>query len=454
MDSTVNGNGHKPLMQLKQQHDPMAERAVLGSILMEPECIFRISDFLRPEHFRSVVNQHVYSELLSLSARREPIDFMTLGDRVQRYDPPPKDGWPAYLIGLLNEIPTSFYVESYARIVEEHAIRRQMTRVAEQIGALSVDDGNIDEQLSRAESLVFSIRQGRTVDGVHTPREYVSAALDELIRHMEQDTQPGLPTGFLDLDKVLRGLKPPFPYLVAARPGMGKSAFCGNVSAHLALKKDKAVMFFAAEMTERQMAYRIWAAETGIDLTRIHEGRLSDSEYSQVMQAAGRLSESRLFIDASPGLTPGQVRARSMRYHAEHKLDLIVIDHIHRMQPDTPKAARHLELGDMMRSIVDTGKHIDVPVLVAAQLSRSLESRQNKRPQLADLRESGSLEEEAYAVLFLYRDDYYNPETSERPNICEVEISKHRDGMTGVVDLVWRGNLTRFNDLARERITL
>lgn len=440
-------NGHS----IKTQHDAAAERAVLGSVLIDPDAIYQVSGFLRPEHFYLVVNQIVYTAMLELSGRREPVDVLTLLDRVRPHQPGPRDGWESYLIGLLGEVPVSLHIHAYGKIVEEHAIRRQMTRAAERIAKLSIEDGDVDEQLGQAETLVFGIRQGRTIDGVHSPREYVSAALDSIHERMAGGGQSGLPTGFLDLDTLLGGLRAPFPYIIAARPGMGKSALCGNIAAHNALKQKKSVLFFAAEMTEQQMAYRIFAAETGVPLTRIQEGTLDNREHSLVLNAAGRLSESRLFIDASPGLTPGQVRARSMRYHAEHGLDLIVVDHLHRMNPDQSKASRNLELGEMTRSLVDTAKHINAPVLIAAQLSRAVEERANKRPDLSDLRESGAIEEEAYAVLFLYRDEYYNPTLTDKANICEVLVKKHRDGPVGVVDLFWSGHLTRFDNLQPQR---
>lgn len=449
-------NGHAPAaLTVPQQYSLEAERATLGSILIDPPALHLVDGFLRPEDFHLELHRWTLAEMQQLVASGKPVDLLLLEQRLALHSTGPSEGWTGWLIGLLNEVPTSVNVVEYARVVSDYATRRRLRRAAEEIANLSYTDGDIEEQIGRAESLIFDINQGRNVDAVQPARVTVGDAISSIMERREQGgKQVGLPTGFADLDRILRGLKPANIYTLAARPGMGKSALAIQIAANLTLKYQKRILLFTPEMTEQQVVFRILATQTGVPLTRIAEGNLTDQEMTAVLEAGGRLSETHLHIDATPGLRPAQVRSRAMRMYAEHGLDLVIVDHLHEMEADTSKAARHLELGDMVRSLKATGKTVNCPVLVLAQLSRSLENRADKRPQLSDLRESGAIEEVSYAVLFLYRDEYYNEATTERPGICEIDVAKHRDGATGTVDLRWHGQLTRFGNPGREELAL
>jgi len=437
-------------MNKPAQYDHTAEMAVLGSILIDPAAIFQVSDFLHADDFHSAICRDVFVAMTSLSNNRQAIDTLTVLDKLKEKTPP-KDGWEYYVIGLLNEVPTSVNIEHYARIVEQWAVRRRMTLAAQQVAKLAGEEGDLDTQLGQAEMAVFGVRQGRAVGQVSAPMQYISDFLSRMEERQSGDKLPGLPTGFIDLDKKLNGMQAGMPYILAARPGMGKSALAGNIAAHLALKENKQVLFFSPEMTEEQMVDRIISGECGVSSRDLRAGSLN-GDLRTVYDVAGRVSESGLFIDDTGGLTPGMVRARSMRHYAEHGLDLIIIDHLHEMQADKPKAQRHLELGDMARSLKEVAKLIGCPILIVAQLSRSVEGRGDKRPQLSDLRESGALEEIAFAVMLLYRASYYD-ETAP-VHEAELNIAKHRGGEIGQITLHWQPELTRFRNAAAKEIRL
>lgn len=445
-------NGHRPAaIALPELHSKDAELAVLGSIMIDPAAIWQISDFLSPADFRGELTSAVYGEMLSMASNRIAIDLLTLGQRLEGKAGPPS-GWTPWLIGLLNEVPTSLHIVEYARMVESYAVRRRLRIAGERAANAAYEDGDVESSLSTAETAIFSVRQGRSITGIRTARE-VSASV---LSHIEQQRQrggemSGLPSGFIDLDRQLSGFIAPYVYVLAGRPGMGKSAFVGNVAAHLC-KLGKRVMLFAVEMTAGQVFNRMIAVEAGLPLANVRDGRLNHAEMARVYEASARISEWKLFIDDTPGIRPSQVRAKAMRTYAEHGLDFIIVDHLHEMSADNPRTQRNLELGDMMRGLKETAKLVNAPLVVAAQLSRSLENRNNKKPTMADLRESGSIEEVAYAVLFLYREHYHNEMANE--NTAEVIVAKNRDGSSGSVALYWDGKRAQFGNLQRREVRL
>lgn len=450
-------NGHGPAaasqtrFELPALHSRDAELATLGSIMIDPASIWQVAAFLRPADFAGQLTRATYEAMLAMAGNRQAIDLLTLELALRGHDAPP-DGWQPWLIGLLNVVPTSMHVESYAREVEQLAVRRRLAAAAERAAKEAYTDGEIEERLSAAELAIFNVRQGRSAAGIKSAHD---AALFTVARVEERRAQPGnttgVPSGFTDLDKRLGGFIAPFPYILAARPGMGKSALVGNIAAHAA-KQGKRVLFFAVEMTAEQVITRMIAGETGIGVVNIRDGNLNDAQMSRVKETARRTGDWRLFIDDTPGITPGQIRAKAMRQYAEHGVDLVIVDHLHEMAADTPRNQRHLELADMMRSLKETAKLVQAPMLIVAQLSRAVEGRSDKRPQLADLRESGALEEIAYAALFLYRPSVYDE--TENPHIAELSIAKNRDGDAGIVTLYWDSKTTKFGNLQRERIDL
>ena len=419
-------NGHKPITnpaELSLLYSDEAERSVLGSLLIDADAYGYVAPIVETGDFYLVRHQWIYEEFCNLIEGGEQADLITMSDRLTRREQAPESGWTVYLMGLLNEVPTSINAPSYARLVAEYATRRRMVIAAAQISQLATDlEQPLDTALATSENAALSIRGTRADQGVKTAKALGNYYLDRLetLREQRRDII-GLPTGFIDMDRLLKGFESQF-YLLAGRPGMGKSSLGLKILLNVVLRQKKRAMLFSLEMNESQLMNRCVAIEARIPLEDVkNPARLNDQSLARVYDAVGRISESQLFIDATPGLTPSQIRAKALRRSIESGgLDLVVIDHIHIMQPDTPSQNETAALTSISKQVMMLPKFLGCPVLVLAQLSRSLEQRANKRPQLSDLRQSGSLEEDAFAVLFLYRDDYYNGEMSVCPNIDEL----------------------------------
>lgn len=437
-------------------HSVEAEEAVLGSLLIDPDAIFEVASFLRPEAFYRVQNRWIYQAILNLSERRDPIDFLTLVDELRRQEQLVEAGGEPYVIGLLNAVPTSINAQHYGRLVEAASIRRKMISAASAIANLAYDEAEeISVVIDRAEQTLFSISEERTTRDL-VPIKQIARDYLERIEQLQQrgDDIIGVPTGFTDLDRLLGGLNKSDLIIIAARPGMGKTALQNAVTLTAALKHGKRVALFNLEMSAEQLLQRMIAAETRIDSQRLRRGQLADNEWPLFYEAIGRLSESHIFIDDTPSVTPNQLRTKCRRLYAEHGLDLVMIDYLQLMQAEYLTNNRVQEISEISRGLKMLARELDVPVVAAAQLSRAVEQRQDKRPLLSDLRDSGSIEQDSDVVMFIYRDEYYNPETTERPNIAEINIAKHRNGPTGTVDLYWHAKLATFRNLQRQEITL
>jgi replicative DNA helicase len=437
-------------------HSIEAEEAVLGSLLIDPDSLFEVTNFLRPDAFYRSQNRWIYEAMLSLSERRVPIDVVTLIEELRREEHLDEIGGEPTVISLLNAVPTSINVEAYGKMVEAASIRRKLIQAAGAIAKLAFNEAeDINVVLDRSESTLFSISEQRTNRDLKPLREIAGDYLEriELLRE-RGDEFIGIPTGFTDLDRMLSGLNKSDLVIIAARPGMGKTALQNAIALNAAKRYDKRVAMFNLEMSGEQLVQRMIAAETRIDSQRLRRGDLADHEWAIFLEALGRLSESRIFIDDTPSITPMQLRTKCRRLHAEHGLDLVTIDYLQLMQAEHPSNNRVQEVSEISRELKGLARELDVPVVAAAQLSRAVEQRQNKRPMLSDLRDSGSIEQDADVVMFIYRDDYYNQETSERPNIAEVNVAKHRNGPTGSIDLFWHGQLATFRNLHRQEIEL
>ncbi|GAB4269400.1 MAG: replicative DNA helicase [Candidatus Promineifilaceae bacterium] len=437
-------------------HNLEAEEAVLGALLIDPDAIFDVAGFLRPEHFYRNANRWVYEAILSLSDRREPVDLVTLTDELRRHEQLEEIGGEPYVIGLINAVPTAVNVTSYARVVEATAVRRQMLQAAGTIANLAYEEAeDIAVVMDRAEQALFSISEERTTRDLVPIKQIAREYLERIEQlHARGDDVIGVPTGFTDLDRLLGGLNKSDLIILAARPGMGKTSLQNAIALTAANRFGKRVAIFNLEMSGEQLVQRMISAETRIDSQRLRRGQLADHEWPIFMEAIGRLSETRLFIDDTPSITPMQLRTKCRRLYAEQGLDLIIIDYLQLMQAERSTNNRVQEISEISRALKGLARELDVPVLAAAQLSRAVEQRQDKRPMLSDLRDSGSIEQDADIVMFIYRDEYYNPDTTERPNIAEVHIAKHRHGPTGQVDLYWHAKLATFRNLQRQEIQL
>ncbi len=436
-------------------HSIEAEEAVLGSLLIDPDAIFEVASFLRPEAFYRVHNRWIYDAIVSLNERREPIDFITLSEELRRREQLEDVGGEAYLVGLLNVVPTAVNTRTYARAVEAASTRRKLISAAGTIADLAFDEAEeIEHVIDRAEQTLFGVSEERTTRDLVPVKQIARNYLERVEElHLRGDDVIGVPTGFADLDRLLGGLNRSDLIIIAARPGMGKTSLQNAIALTAARRYDKRIALFNLEMSGEQLVQRMISAETRIDSQRLRRGDLGDSEWPIFMQAIGNLSETRIFIDDTPSITPMQLRTKSRRLYAEHGIDLIMIDYLQLMQSEFRSSNRVQEISDISRGLKALARELDVPVVAAAQLSRAVEQRQDKRPLLSDLRDSGSIEQDADVVMFIYRDEYYNDNT-ERPNIAEVNVAKHRNGPTGSVDLFWHGKLATFRNLQRQEISL
>jgi len=433
-------------------HNLEAEEAVLGSLLIDPEALFRVSPFLNPEDFFIQKNGWIYQAILSLHERREPIDFVTLCDDLERQERLEEIGGAAYVTHLINAVPSAIHIEGYGRIVEQDAIRRRLIDAASRIAQLAYQEHeDVDITVDRAEQALFAVSQRRISRELAPIQEVIRRYYDRIeYLYDHQDEPLGVPTGFVDLDKLLGGLQRSDLILIAARPAVGKTSL-GISIARYAANLGKHVAIFSLEMSSEQVVQRMISAETGIDAQRLRLGNLGEGEWPLFVEATGRLSDLPLFIDDTPSISVLQMRTKARRLHAEHGIDLILADYLQLMTiGDVRSEGRVQEVSYISRSLKGLARELEVPLVAISQLSRAVEQRTDKRPILADLRASGSLEQDADVVMFIYRDEIYNPDT-EFPGVADIIISKHRNGPTGKVQLVFREHLAQFVDAETRR---
>ena len=425
-----------------------AEQSVLGSLLIDRDAILRIAPFLRPEDFYRESHAQIYQAILDLFERREPADFLTLCDALERRGVLEAVGGPAYITSLINAVPTPIHVEHYAHIVELAALRRRLIDAAGQIARLAYEeDRDIDEVIDRAEAILFEVTERREKKDL-VPIKRLMADYYDRIEYLQshRDELVGLPTGFIDLDRLLGGLHRSDLLIIAGRPGMGKTSFGLSIALNAALKHKAVVAFFTLEMSGEQLVQRMVASETGIDSRRLMVGDIHDVEWERFVKASGDLSDTLIFIDDTPSPTPLEIRSKCRRLAAEYELDLVIIDYLQLMAGGVRAENRQQEISYISRSLKGLARELHVPVIALSQLSRAVEARQDKRPILSDLRESGSIEQDADIVMFIYRDEVYD-ELSDRRNIADIIVAKHRNGPTGQVALRFAKEQTKFMDL-------
>ncbi|MGH2537816.1 MAG: replicative DNA helicase [Candidatus Promineifilaceae bacterium] len=432
-----------------------AEEALLGSLLIDPEALFEVATFLKPEALYRAQNRWVYQAILDLSERREPVDLITLSDELRKRGQIDELGGEAFLIGLINLVPTSVNALSYGRLVEAAALRRKLITAASSIVNLAYDEEEaISVVIDRSEQALFAVSQGRDDRDLRPVREVAGAYLDRIEElHLRGEDIVGVPTGFTDLDKLLGGLNKSDLIIIAARPSMGKTALQLAIGQNAARRYGKRVAIFSLEMSAEQLVQRMIAAETQIDAQVLRRARLGEQDWPILYEAIGRLSETKIFIDDTPSITSMQLRTKCRRLYAEHGIDLIMVDYLQLMQAEYTTNNRVQEISEISRSLKSLARELDVPVVAASQLSRAVEQRHDKKPALSDLRDSGSIEQDADIVMFIYRDDYYK-EAGDRPNIAEIIVAKHRNGPTASVDLFWQAKLATFRNLQHAQVNL
>ncbi len=435
-----------------------AERAVIGSCLIDPDALAKVATFLRPQDFFRERHGWIFDAMLRLNAKREPIDFVTLADELEtmgRY----ADIGPAYITDILAAVPTAMYVEYYGHIVEETSIRRQMIAASGKTAELAYDETvPLKDAINQAEQTMFGISAGRIGKDM-SPINAIMRDVVERIDFLSRNPQAlgGVPTGFTVLDRLLGGLQKSDLIILAARPGMGKTAFALSVANHAAKTHASSVAFFSLEMSKDQLAQRLLSMESGVDSHRLRMGNIHPDEWTIMLEAANVLANTNVMIDDTPAASINEIRTKARRLYADGGLDLIVIDYMQLMSGQSSNGRgqenRQQEISYISRSLKNLARELNVPIVALSQLSRAVEQRADKRPMLSDLRESGSIEADADVVLFVYREDYYVEDT-DRQNIADILVAKHRHGATGTVSLYFRKELTQFRDLEIQRTDL
>jgi len=454
MDNPPPENGSSPAGPVVP-HSREAEEAVLGSVLINPEAYYDVAQFLQGDDFYIHRHRWIWETFTKLHERRIPIDFLTVSEELDQSGQLAEVGGAAYLTALINNVPTSLHAEAYGHIVEETAIRRRMLEAANQIAKLAYhEDQGIDSVMDEAEKAVFGVSERRMTRDLQSIQQVLSEYYDRIDQLSSRGEDFfGVPTGFIDLDRLLGGLQPSDFLIIAGRPGMGKTAFMLSAAKNAAQIHKKHVAIFSLEMSNEQLVQRLIAQETGIDSQRLRTGKLEEDEWPIFTHAIEVLSDTRVFLDDTPALTPLQLRTKCRRLHLEYQLDLILVDYLQLMTSGGRVENRVQEVSHISRNLKVLARELNVPVLAAAQLSRAVEQRADKEPQLSDLRESGSLEQDADIVMFIHRPELYEKDTLKQ-NIAQIKVAKHRNGPVGTIELIFRSNLAKFENAATRMVDL
>jgi replicative DNA helicase len=436
-------------------HSREAEEAVLGAVLINPEAYYDVAQFLQFDDFYIHRHMWIWQAFSRLHEKRVPVDFLTVTEELDQMNQLAEIGGPAYITSLISNVPTSLHAEAYGRIVEETAIRRRMLAAANDIAKLAYqEDNSVDTVMDEAEKAIFGVSERRMTRDLQSIQQVLSDYYDRIEMLAGRDEELyGVPTGFIDLDRLLAGLQPSDFIIIAGRPGMGKTSFMLSVVKNAAQTYKKHVAIFSLEMSNEQLVQRLLSQETGIDSQRLRTGKLEDDEWPVFTHAIEVLNDTHVFLDDTPALTPLQLRTKARRLHLEYQLDLVVVDYLQLMTTGQRNENRVQEVSSISRNLKVLARELNVPVLAAAQLSRAVEQRADKEPQLSDLRESGSLEQDADIVMFIHRPEMYEKDTL-RQNIAQIKIAKHRNGPVGTIELVFRNNLAKFENAATRTVNL
>ncbi len=435
-----------------------AEASLLGSILIDSDAIVKVADIVREDDFYDQKHQEIYTALKTLYAKHSPIDVLTLSNELKNTGKLDAAGGSEYLTELTNFVPSAAHALEYAQIVSSKAIRRRIIKASQAIVGLGYEgDDSVQELIETAESKLFEVSSDHIKQDVVSLETILSDSFDRLDElHKDKGTIRGVPTGFRDMDNILAGFQKSDLFILAARPSMGKTALSLNLAHNVAVKSSQPVLLFSLEMSKEQLVDRLLAAEAGVDAWNLRTGNLTDADFEKIGHAMGALSEAPIYIDDSPGITVSDLRTKARREAHKRPLGLIIVDYLQLMSGGSrfsgDSANRVQEISEISRGLKGIARELNVPLIALSQLSRSVESRSPQIPQLADLRESGSIEQDADVVAFLYQEDYYNPDT-ERKNLTDVFIKKHRNGPTGAIELYFDREKQRFRSLSKKHAT-
>ena len=432
-------------------HSVESEQSILGSILLDKEAIITVLETIKPEDFYKEAHKVIYECMVKLNNKSEPIDLITLTEELKKQNQLEDVGGVSYITSLSTIVPTTSNVKYYADIVKEKSVLRKLIKVSNDILNLGYDSSiKVEDILEKAEKQIFDISQEKSSEDFQTINSVLMDTYDmiEKLYNNKQDIT-GITTGFEDLNKKTNGLQRTDLILVAARPAMGKTAFALNLVQNAALKANSSVAVFSLEMSKEQLVQRMLSSQSHVELKKIKTGNLDENDWPRIIDAMSVLSNANIYIDDTPGIKIGELRSKCRKLKIEKGLDLILIDYLQLMEGEGNNESRQQEISKISRSLKIIAKELNCPVVALSQLSRAPEQRADHRPMLSDLRESGAIEQDADIVMFLYRDEYYHPD-SEKKNIGEVIIAKNRHGETGAVELVWLGEVQKFADKSRD----
>lgn len=426
-------------------HSIEAERSVVGSMIMDSEAVITASEIVTKDDFYGKQYGILFEAMVELYSDGKPIDLVTLQDKLKEKNVPPELSSVEFIRDIVASVPTSTNVKSYAGIVKDKSTLRRLIKTNEEIENMCyLGNEPVDDIMDLTEKKIFNLLQSKP-GGDFVP---IKDVVIEALEHIEQSSRmkgsvTGLPTGFTDLDVKTSGFHGSELILVAARPAMGKTAFVLNIAQYMAFRKNITVAIFSLEMPKEQLVNRLFSLESHVDSQKIRTGNLEDGDWENLIESAGVIGKSNLIIDDTGGITVSELRSKCRKYKLEHNLGIIIIDYLQLMSGGKRTESRQNEVSEISRSLKALARELDVPIIALSQLSRAVEGREDKRPMLSDLRESGAIEQDADVVMFLYRDEYYNKD-SDKKGIAEVIISKQRSGATGTVELVWLPQYTKF----------
>lgn len=431
-------------------HSVEAEQAVIGSMIMDREAIVVASEIVMGEDFYNRQYGILFETMVELNDKGYPVDLVTLQNKLKEKDVPPEVSSLEFVRDLLGMVTTSANIKYYANIVAEKSTLRRLIRLNEEIAnTCYVGKESLESILEDTEKRVFQLVQKRNTEDFTPIRQVVMNAMDRIeAASRQKGTVTGIATGFLDLDYRTAGLQPSDLILIAARPSMGKTAFVLNIAQHIAFKLNLTVAIFSLEMSKEQLVNRLFSLQSSVDAQNLRTGQLNDEEWEKLIESAGVIGRSSLFIDDTPGISIAELRTKCRKLKLEHNLSIIIIDYLQLMSGSGRADSRQQEISDISRALKGLARELHVPVVALSQLSRAVEQRPDHRPMMSDLRESGAIEQDADVVMFIYRDDYYNHDT-EKKDIAEIIIGKQRNGPIGTVELAWLPRYTRFANLEK-----
>lgn len=428
-----------------------AEQSVLGSVLLSKYSMVKVADKLSPADFYEPAHEKIYESMLELYEKRQAIDVVTLTEHLEKKKALKEIGGASYITRLSNIVPSAAHVVHYAKIVRDKGVARRLIEAADEIAAMSYDQGeDVEGLLDKSEQLLFSISQVSAGQNFVSLKEILAQSFEKIDEmHKNKNKVRGVPTGFKALDNILSGFQPSDLVILAARPSMGKTSLALNIAEYVAAKEKKPVAVFSLEQSKEQLVDRMLSSQSQVDSWKLRTGKLTDDDFSRIGHAMGILSEAPIYIDDQAGANVMELRAKARRLQMEHGIGLIIIDYLQLMSGSRVGRGdpnRVQEISEISRGLKMLARELNVPVIALSQLSRAVEHRPDKRPMLSDLRESGSIEQDADVVMFIYRDEYYNPETEDK-SIAEILIRKHRNGPVGTVKLFFVSEQTKFENL-------